>query len=145
MIWALLAIIGVPLWLIAILLFLLFRQRSSVRDAPGAVACKVRAVEGQEKYLGDGYPRYQQRVVWVHDVLVVHGGNPFLTRVTVLGTVGVAAQPQPAGEPVKHLTDATTVRLRTDSGAVIELVTARGDVPALLGPLGPATTPVTTA
>jgi hypothetical protein len=134
MIWAILAILGVPLWLIAIVLYSLLRVRSSVRKAPGSIPCKIRIVEGHERWLKDKFPRYVQRAVWVHDVLVVYGGNPFLTRTFVLGVVGLAMAPQPASTPVKRITDASTFRFRVDSGAVAELAATKTDVAALLGP-----------
>jgi hypothetical protein len=43
MIWAILALLGIPLWLIAFFLFILIRSRSAVKNIPGSFACRVRA------------------------------------------------------------------------------------------------------
>lgn len=65
MIWAALAALGVPLWLIACaLLTLVFRNRS-LRKRPGNVPCKVRATEKKRWTSAHG--------VWVSDVFAWSG------------------------------------------------------------------------
>lgn len=76
----LLAILGIPPWLLAVFLFVLLRGRSAVKKVPGSFACKARSVSGDVGGLRDQFPRYTDRAHWVHDVLVVHGGNPALRR-----------------------------------------------------------------
>jgi hypothetical protein len=55
MIWAILAILGVPLWLIAIFLFVLLRSRSKVNKIPQSFPCKARAASGGASGLTDSF------------------------------------------------------------------------------------------
>jgi hypothetical protein len=137
LIWAALAMLGIPLWFIAIFLFILIRGRAGVKKIPGSFACKARAMSGEAGGLRDQFPRYEHRAYWVHDVLVVRGGNPFLTRAMPLGVVELEGRPEPSDPEAKHLNrveDPTSLRLRLDAGAVIELVCAKADVALALGP-----------
>jgi hypothetical protein len=138
----LLAVLGIPPWLLAIFLFLLLRGRSAVKKIPGSFACKARSISGDVGGLHDQFRRYSDRAHWVHDVLVVHGGNPFLTRTFPFGIADLAGQPEPPDETAKHLKrveDPVSVRYRLDSGAVIELVCARSDAGRALGPFSAPT------
>ena len=135
MIWAILIFLGIPLWLIATILFMLVRTRTKVRHIPGSVQCKVRGVSAGIPGLGVAYPRYTATAHWVHDVLIVHAGT-FLIRTLPLGVAALAAAPAPA-EPsprIKKIDQPVTLRLATDSGAEIELVCAEADAELLLGP-----------
>jgi hypothetical protein len=144
MIWAILALLGIPLWLIAIFLFILLRSRSAVKKIPGSFACRVRAPCDEVGGLRGQFPRYDDRAHWVHKVLVVHGGNPFLIVTTPLGVVETQGQPElPDPMEEKHLKrveDPVMLRYRLDSGALIELVCTKADVDRALGPF-PAATP----
>jgi hypothetical protein len=145
MIWAALALLGIPLWFIAILLFILVRSRSAVQQIPGSFPCKARAASGDVSGLHDELPRYHHRAHWVHDVLVVHGGNPFLIQAMPLGVARLASDPEPADPTAKHLTrvkDPVSLRYRLDSGAEVELVCTRAEVNSALGPF-PARAPET--
>ena len=138
----LLAVLGIPLWLLAIFLFLLLRGRSAVKKIPGSFACKARSVSGDVGGLRDQFPRYTDSAHWVHDVLVVHGGNPFLTRTVPLGIVDLVGQPEPPDKMAKHLKrveDPVSVRYRHDSGAVIELVYTKSEAGRALGPFSAPT------
>ena len=65
MIWALLAAVGVPLWLCALaILILLFRNRA-LRKRPGNVPVRVRPQHKQRWSPGHG--------VWIHDVFAFRG------------------------------------------------------------------------
>jgi hypothetical protein len=136
MTWAILAALGIPLWLLAVFLFLLIRSRSAVKKIPGSFACKARSVSGEVAGLRDQFPRYTDSAHWVHDVLIVHGGNPFLTRTVPLGIVDLVSQPEPPDKMAKHLKrmeDPVSVRYRVDSGAVIELVCTKPEAGRALG------------
>ena len=66
MIWATLALLGIPIWLIAIVLVAAFRNRNKVRSNPDVFAYKLKA--------GDGWKRKKGYARWVSDVLIYHAG-----------------------------------------------------------------------
>lgn len=66
MIWATLALLGIPIWLIAIVLVAAFRNRNKVRANPDVFAYKLKA--------GDGWKRKKGYARWVSDVLIYHAG-----------------------------------------------------------------------
>ena len=137
MIWAALAFLGIPLWLIAIALFILLRGRSAIRATPGSFTCKARATSGDAAGLPDRFSRYDLSARWVHDVLVIHGGSLFLTRTLPLGVVEMVGQPEPPNPTVDHLKrieDPLMLRFRLDAGADIELVCTTAEVGLAQGP-----------
>ena len=137
MIWAILIFIGIPLWLVATLLFMLVRTRTKVQHIPGSVQCKVRGVTAGIPGLGAAYPRYTSTAHWVHDVLIVHAGT-FLIRTLPIGVAALATSP-PATQPnsrIKKIDQPVIMRLTTDAGAEIELVCATADAGRLCGPFG---------
>jgi hypothetical protein len=139
-IWAILALLGIPLWLLIVLLAVLLRTRSKIRKVPGSFEFKVRVPPGGQPVLDlkNRFARYVSVGHWVHDVLVVHGGSPFLLRTAALGIEGVDTVPadaDPDREPgLKRMSTPQLVRLGIDGGAVVELACAKDDLPALLGP-----------
>jgi hypothetical protein len=94
-IWAIMILLCIPLWLIAIALLSLFRVRGTVRQIPGFFDCKVRraATAGKEP---EQFTRNTGRAHWVHDVLVLHSGNPFLIVTTPYGVTEVVDGTLPA-------------------------------------------------
>jgi hypothetical protein len=137
MIWAILIFIGIPLWLVATLLFMLVRTHTKVQHIPGSVQCKVRGVTAGIPGLGPAYPRYTSTAHWVHAVLIVHAGT-FLIRTLPIGVATLDHAPAPA-EPsprIKKIDQPVIMRLTTDAGAEIELVCATADAEPLSGPFG---------
>jgi len=65
-IWALLALLGIPIWFIAVILVAVFRNRHQVRQRPDV----FRFVEKTD----DGWGRSVGYARWVSDVLIVHKG-----------------------------------------------------------------------
>ena len=65
MIWALLAVLGVPLWLCAIAIFTLVFRNRSMRKRPDNVAVRLRTRESKRWKAG--------HAVWTHDVLAFRG------------------------------------------------------------------------
>jgi hypothetical protein len=137
MIWAILVFLGIPLWLIALALFMLIRTRSRIGSIPGSVRCKVRS-SAPIPGMHDEYARYTSTAHWVHDVLIVHGGT-FLIQTLPLGVTGCAARPGPAeaNPRIKKLDSPVTMRFTLDSGAEIELACAGVDADRLLGVFAP--------
>ncbi len=62
MIWATLALLGIPIWLIAIVLVAAFRNRNKVRANPDVFEYKLKKDDGWKRK--KGYAR------WVSDVLI---------------------------------------------------------------------------
>jgi len=66
MIWATLALLGIPIWLIAVVLVAAFRNRNAVRSNPDEFDYKLKKDDGWQRK--KGYAR------WVSDVLIFHAG-----------------------------------------------------------------------
>ena len=66
MIWATLALLGIPIWFIALILIAAFKNRNTVRSNPDVFDFKLRK--------GDGWARKKSYARWVSDVLIVHTG-----------------------------------------------------------------------
>jgi hypothetical protein len=137
MIWAILVFLGIPVWLIALALFILIRTRSKIGSIPGSVRCKVRS-SAPIPGLHDDFARYTSTAHWVHDVLIVHGGT-FLIQTLPLGVTGCSASPQAAeaNSRIRKLDSPVTMRFTLDSGAEVELACAAADADRLLGPFAP--------
>jgi hypothetical protein len=134
MIWAVLALIGVPLWLIALAIIILIRVRSRVRSIPGSVRCKVRSASPGLPRIRARFARTSNSAYWVHDVLIVHTGA-FLTRCVPIGIVELGSLPRPweGRSRLRPFESPVAIHLQSDSGAVIEVVCAESDAHSLLG------------
>jgi hypothetical protein len=133
---ALLALLGVPIWLLIGMVGAALWSRRRFAQGPGVFKCKLRSVTGDVAGVPDAWPRGAAFGRWVHDVLVVHQGLA-LVRNIPLPVAGVSEGPK-AADPgdVKHLGDAPqVVTLRLDSGAVIQVAAARAAADLLAGPL----------
>ena len=128
MIWAILALLGVPLWLCAAgILVMVFRNRG-LRKRYGDIPVRV---------LRPGKKRWTRgHALWVSDVLAWRGSpaawNEDLTHVT-------AATTRDAGtEELKHLRrlgdDAAVAVLTAADGSHLHVATGSGHRPALSGP-----------
>ena len=137
MIWAILVFLGIPLWLIALALFMLIRTRSRIGSIPGSVRCKVRS-SAPIPGMHDEYARYTSSSHWVHAVLIVHGVT-VLIQTLPLRVARCSAGPQPAeaNSRIKKLDSPVTVRLTLDSGADFELPCDAADATLPLGPFAP--------
>jgi hypothetical protein len=76
MIWAILALVGVPLWLIAIALATLILRNRALRNRPGNIPSRMRRPGKRRFARGHG--------VWVHDVFAFRG-SPAAWREALLG------------------------------------------------------------
>lgn len=126
MIWAVLAALGVPLWLIALaLLNLTFRNRT-LRKRPGNVPVRVRTPGKRWK---------RGHAVWVHDVFAFRGSpaawDELLEHVTV-----AAARPATAEEDhkLRGLDQPIIATFTTDDGRTVEAAASRSGRVTLLAP-----------
>lgn len=69
MIWALLAILGVPIWLIVGALIAGYANRRHFQKSPGVFPLRMRTPPGE-----DGKWSGKQHARWVHDVVLVNKG-----------------------------------------------------------------------
>jgi hypothetical protein len=128
MIWALLAFLGVPLWLCAVGIFALVYRNRALRRRHGDIPVRV---------LQPGKTRWVRgHAVWVAEVFAWRG-SPAAWNETLELIVGVSVQ-DPSPEELKrlhHLGDAVVVAsLTTDDDTVLRVATTADHRAALLGP-----------
>jgi hypothetical protein len=122
MIWALLAILGVPIWLIVGLLVSIGLGRRAFKQEPGVFEIRVRE-EGGEKW-----PRSASYGRVVSDVLVVNRGAAFLR--TEIHAVEAVSEID-IGDGPKKPADAVGRLVTLDDGSTREVAVASGDVARL--------------
>lgn len=87
MIWALLALLGIPIWLIAVVLAAALRQRRRLVRRPDTFAFRVRTDRGWSRSRGVAR--------WVSDVFIAHRGLALIRsdaqHVTAVDVVGPVA------------------------------------------------------
>ena len=72
MIWAILAVLGVPIWLVvAGLGVALLRSRSQFKKRPGVFMAKIRLRSGSFEGISEKWTPMPIAALWVHDVLLV--------------------------------------------------------------------------
>jgi len=101
LIWALLALLGIPIWLIALILIAAFKNRNTVRSNPDVFEYKLKK--------GDGWARKKSYARWVSDVLIVHTGIALIrtaaAQVEAINVLGpIDSSPKGLGE---HPTEVT--------------------------------------
>ena len=81
MIWAILALLGVPLWLIAIALFMMFFRNRKLRNRPGNIPVKVlrpgkkRWTSGHGLWVSDVFAWRGSPAAWTEDLLEVDSAS----------------------------------------------------------------------
>lgn len=108
MIWALLAFLGVPIWLVVGALAGALVSRRRARNQPGVVRMKVRPLDA------DRWPRRASYGQAVHDVLIVRVGLA-LARTVVRG-VAAGTERTDAG-PVNPFATSHVLQLTFDDGS----------------------------
>lgn len=142
MIAILLAVLGVPLWLVAGMVLGALYNRRRFTQAPETFRCKVRLVSGTGSSRKTTWGRMPGYARWVHDVLLVHQGLA-LVRVLPIPVVEVVAGPD-KGDPaeVKRLGPAPRVLLlRVDGDATVELAAGEQNERRMLGPFAGTAVP----
>lgn len=141
MIVALAAYLGVPLWLIAFFLWRLLHNRATVRSLEDGFACRARLTGAGPDDDVDDYTRFAAVGRWVHDVFVLHGGNPFLTKTAVFGVAELVSGPESGtgSDRLEKFDDPVVMRFRLDDGGIAELACERGLATKALGPFAAVT------
>jgi hypothetical protein len=91
MIWAILALVGVPLWLCAVAISVLVLRNRKLRKRPGSMPVRIRVAGKGRWHPGHGF--------WVHDVFAFRG-SPAAWKESLV-QVGSVAAAQPATEGQK--------------------------------------------
>jgi hypothetical protein len=126
MIWALLAILGVPIWLVvgALAGSLLHRRRFAQR--PGVFTCRVWTDAGR-------WGRTTRHALWIHDVLLMAGGLARV-RIEALGIAGLVEGPHDCDARFRGSESSVAITVRTDDGAQVQVAAPRSAAGLLQGP-----------
>jgi hypothetical protein len=124
-IWATLALLGIPIWFIALILIAAFKNRNTVRSDPDIFEFKTKKGDGWAR--GKGYAR------WVSDVLIIHTGIALIrtaaTQVEAITALG------PIEPPPKGLgDDPTEFAVTYAGGKKFSFAVSVDDRTAALGP-----------
>jgi hypothetical protein len=129
-----LAVLGVPIWLVAGMLLAGAYSRRRYRQQPDVFTCYLRVVDGEQRPFDATWGRRPSYGRWLHDVLLLSRGLA-LVRLLAIPVATRVSGPDPLdGPPLRGLEgSAVTIRLRTDDGTTLELAVSEADV-ARLGP-----------
>ena len=122
MLWAILALLGVPLWIVVGGLGFSLWQRSKFKSKEGVFPTKMRLASGTAAGVGEKWPPMSSFALWVHDVLLVHKGLGLMSTfpLGVEAPEGSAESADP--EELKRLGEnPVLLRFRLDDGAVLEM------------------------
>ena len=138
----LLAVLGVPLWLVAGMVLGALYSRHRFKQTPGVFRCKVRTITGTVGPLTPTWGRMTAYGRWVHDVLLVNQGLA-LVRVLPIPVAGVAAGPEKADPAEAKRLGATpmVLTLRVDGGGTVALAAGARDELRMLGPFADTAAP----
>jgi hypothetical protein len=121
MVWATLALLGVPVWLVLGAPIGAMISRRRFKAQPGVVPVILRTADDEKWPRRPAYGRY------IHDVLIVnHGLAQIRTSVHVVEHVEVLDL---GDATFKHIDDPIAFTIRLDSGSDYELAVDRSDNP----------------
>ena len=130
MIWATLALLGIPIWLIALILIAAFKNRNTVRSNPDIFEFKLKK--------GDGWTRKKSYARWVSDVLIVHTGIALIrTAASQVETINVLGPIEPSPKGLGE--HATEVTLTYSGDNEFSFAVSVDDLTVALGPNRDAT------
>jgi hypothetical protein len=127
-IWAILIFLGIPLWLCALGILMLYRNNSSLRKRPGNVPVRVKP-PGKTRWIPG-------HAVWVHDVLAFRA-SPAAWKELLVWVTGAVARETTTEEAKKlhRLGDDKVVAVLSSPGiGTIEIAARAEHRDALLGP-----------
>lgn len=130
MIWAVLVLLGVPLWLCALAILVLVLRNRGLRRRPGNLPVRV---------LRPGRRRWTRgHAVWVSDVFAWRGSPASWSEGLVLVRSVTVRDPEPAErKALRRLgDDAVVAVLATADGDPLVVAAGGGDRPTLPGPFG---------
>ena len=139
MIWAILLLIGFPLWLIGLGVTGLVVRNRALRHRPGNVPVRLRTHENERWHPGHG--------VWVHDVFAFRG-SPAGWKEALVWAAGAASRPATAAEKKKlHRIgdDPVVVTLALHPRGTIQLAARAEHAAALVAPFADQISPSRTA
>jgi Protein of unknown function (DUF2550) len=130
---ALLAVLGVNLWVIVALLAVVLTRKRWVSHQPGAFKGAIRVIKGDVPGLRPKWKRGYGR--WVRDILV-WTKTPLLFRNELVLADGLASEPRDAkpGEVRRLGKHPAVVRLVVDGGARIEVAASADEQERAPGP-----------
>ena len=132
MIWAILAFLGVPLWLCASGITVLVVRNRAIRHRPGNLQVRCRR-PGKSRWIrGHG--------VWVHDVFAFRGSPAAWAESLVAVRDAVTLSPTAADRKKLHRLDPapSIARFTDDDGEHVDFATTSEQALDLLGPLAAA-------
>lgn len=139
MIWAILAALGVPLWLCALGIFTVILQNRKLRKRYGDIAVRVRRPEKKRWTRG--------HAIWVSDVFAWRGSpaawNEDLLQVS--SATLRAADPEERNKLHRLGAEPAIATLAVAEGETLEVAAAPEQRSALLGPFGPIVAPAESA
>jgi Protein of unknown function (DUF2550) len=135
---ALLAVLGVDLWVIVVLLAVVLTRKRWVSHQPGAFKGAIRIIDGDVPGLKGKWKRGYGR--WVRDILV-WTKTPFLFRNELVAANALAGDPRAAkSSEVKRLgKHPAIILLEADRGARIEVATSEEGRERASGPFAALT------
>jgi hypothetical protein len=130
---ALLAVLGVDLWVIVVLLAVVLTRKRWVSHQPGAFKGAIRIIDGDVPGLKAKWKRGYGR--WVREILV-WTKTPFLFRNELVAANALAGDPRAAesGEVRRLGKHPAIIPLEADSGARIEVATSEDGRERAAGP-----------
>jgi hypothetical protein len=119
MIWAILAIVGIPIWLLLGALVGAFASRRHFQRSPGVFALRMREVSAEQKWGRKVHGR------WIHDVLLVNKGIA-QARTVPIAVERIVSAPEPAdASAIKGLGDQpVSFVVALDDGPRMEIATS---------------------
>ena len=127
MIWAVLALLGVPLWLCALAIAILILQNRALRHREGNLPVRVRKANGKHWSRGNA--------IWIHDVFVSRG-SPAVWREVLLwvSTADIAHASGDDRHKLRRLDSPVIATLTSHSGEVLQVAAASSNTDLLRGP-----------
>jgi hypothetical protein len=137
-IWAILALLGVPLWLCAAAILSLVLRNRGLRKRRDDIPMRLRAKPDGRWLRGHG--------LWTHDVLAFRG-SPAMWAESLLWVSGATPRELTAEEihKFRRLDGAAGVTLTVHGKQAVDAVTSRQHLPLLLGPYPSSAAGVDTA